>query len=378
MTLRSLRVSGALARHALVVVVAVALPIVIAAPFGEVRRLVLPVALMIAVAVTLTLLDGPIAGLIATASSTLSLWFFNTPPIRSFGIDKFEDAVALLAAGLVQAGLVLLTTVVVARERSASRRASFAEVEIKQQLRAIAIMQRALLPETVPAVERVTVGWHYQTGSEERAAVGGDWLAIVPVGSDSLGLAVGDVAGHGMNAVRDMAQYRFALRTIAARETDPSRVIADVDEIARLFGIAHFSSCVYGVLDTTASTWQYTCAGHPRPLLIRAGSVEILEGPHGMPIAATTQPSTYRESTVRMEDGDLLALYSDGLIERRGERLEKGIERLGDALLSITTNDELNESTKRIVADICGESATDDVVLLIARYMIAARTGQHA
>jgi serine phosphatase RsbU (regulator of sigma subunit) len=135
-----------------------------------------------------------------------------------------------------------------------------------------------------------------------------------------------------------------------------------------LFNIRYYSTCVYGVIDTTEKTWTYCVAGHPAPLLIRDGTVEVLDGPHGPPLAALPTADSYKERVVRLQDGDLLALYSDGLVERRGERLDEGIRRLGERLRMVDAEDNLNDATKAVVADLVGEDPPDDVVIVLARY----------
>jgi serine phosphatase RsbU (regulator of sigma subunit) len=235
-------------------------------------------------------------------------------------------------------------------------------------------MQFALLPETMPAVMGVTIGWHYQPGGDTSNPIGGDWLALVPIANDRVGIAVGDVAGHGLEDVGDMAQYRFALRTLAAQGAAPTIVMAAVDDLARKFNIPYFSTCAYGIIDTTKETWLYSVAGHPPPFLLRAAQPQLLDGPHGPPLAAPGTAGNYREHVVPLKDGDLLALYSDGLIERRGESLSKGMERLGERLGAVGSHDDLSAASRAVVADLVGDASSDDVVIILARYKTAATT----
>ncbi|HEY4609648.1 MAG TPA: SpoIIE family protein phosphatase, partial [Ilumatobacteraceae bacterium] len=83
-------------------------------------------------------------------------------------------------------------------------------------------MQRAILPETVPPTAGVHVGWHYTAGGQASDPVGGDWFAVVPISATSVGVAIGDVSGHGLKAVRSMAEYRYGLRTLAAQGSSAS------------------------------------------------------------------------------------------------------------------------------------------------------------
>ena len=102
--------------------------------------------------------------------------------------------------------------------------------------------------------------------------VGGDWYAVVPLPDDCLGLAIGDVAGHGLPAVADMADARFSLRALALGEPAPERVLARLNEVMALFEDADtMITALYGVLDPRRRTWSFANAGHYPPVLRRAG-----------------------------------------------------------------------------------------------------------
>jgi serine phosphatase RsbU (regulator of sigma subunit) len=355
-------------RRVTVHVLAIVVPIVIAAAFEPAHRFVVPESMMFAVVVAATFLGGAGSGVVAVISSTVSLWYFNLPPYLSFRFNNAGDGFALLAACLVGIGLVVLIAVLLSHERASSSRAAVAVREAELQRETITRLQRALLPEAVPPISGLTVGWHYETGAGTTLPVGGDWLAFVPLPPDCLAVAVGDVAGHGIAAVSAMAQYRFALRTIISTTSAPQTVLHHVDESARFFDIPLFSTCLVGVLNTTDATWTYSSAGHPPPLLVRDGLVQLLAAPHGPPLGAIGQESHYDETTVRLKDGDLLALYTDGLVERRGEDLDTGIRRLGDRLLDVPMDQNLREASSAIVAELADTTVSDDIVLMVIRY----------
>jgi serine phosphatase RsbU (regulator of sigma subunit) len=270
---------------------------------------------------------------------------------------------------LVELGLVVLMATLLLRERDASKRAARAAAEADIQRQTITRMQRALLPETAPAIAGLSVGWHYQTGGEQSDPVGGDWLAFVPFAPDCLAIAIGDVAGHGIAAVSAMAQYRFALRAFASTTTAPSAVLTQLDASARLLGIRHFSTCVFCRVSTTDATLTHASAGHLGPLLVRDGFVQQLPAPHGPPLAATGEPTDYTGTTTPLETDDVLAFYTDGLVERRGESIDTGIGRLGDSLLNLTTTDvDLRQVSTAIVDELTGSNPVDDVILILLRY----------
>jgi serine phosphatase RsbU (regulator of sigma subunit) len=145
-------------------------------------------------------------------------------------------------------------------------------------------------------------------------------------------------------------------------------VLTQVDDLARRFNISCYSTCAYGIIDTTEETLVYSVAGHPPPFLVSAATPRLLDGPHGPPIAAAGTARKYDERRTPLKDGDLLVLYSDGLIERRGEPLDVGLERLSERLRVIGAQDDLNEASRAVVADLVGDMSSDDVVIVMARY----------
>jgi serine phosphatase RsbU (regulator of sigma subunit) len=136
--------------------------------------------------------------------------------------------------------------------------------------------------------------------------------------------------------------------------------------MAQRFHSAHFSTCVYGLIDVTNSDWTYSSAGH-LPLLIRDGAVITLDAPHGPPIGAGLFAETYDSASVRLKPNDIVALYTDGLVERRGEPLDCGIKRLGQRLAAQADAIDLFSTTADVVRDLAGSTPADDVALVVVR-----------
>jgi PAS domain S-box-containing protein len=231
-----------------------------------------------------------------------------------------------------------------------------------------ATLQKSLLPRSLPDDDRVTVATRYRPGSQE-LDVGGDWYDVIRVADDRVGVAVGDVVGHGLDAASAMGQLRSALRALALTGAGPAAVIHGLDRFARATGPATVATVVYAELDARAHVVRYACAGHPPPYAVIGRQVHELMDGRTTPLAALPEAPPFDEGVQDLPPGAVLFLYSDGLIERRGEPLDVGMERLR-ALLG-----ELASEEPETLADLVLEALTgdvpqdDDVALLCLRNM---------
>ena len=139
---------------------------------------------------------------------------------------------------------------------------------------------------------------------------------------------------------------------------DPPAVLQALDEVGRRFKAPSFSSCVYGLIDVHDAQWTYSSAGHPPPLLIRDGSVCVLPAPHGPPVGTELVPTGYTSATVAPRHNDVLALYTDGLVERRGESLDAGVDRLAHRLTCITAGHDLSDLCTEVAMESWARSLT--------------------
>ena len=227
---------------------------------------------------------------------------------------------------------------IAARERSALRAivALGAQALERAQLYELehavaATLQKSLLPGSLPADPRVSVATRYRPGTEE-LDVGGDWYDVIQIGADRIGVAIGDVVGHGLEAASAMGQLRSALRGLALTGHGPGMVIEGLDRFARTSAPATMATVAYAELDLATNALRYACAGHPPPVIQTAGQVRFLERGRTTPLAALPDPIRCEEGTEAFPPGSVLVLYSDGLIERRGEQLDLGMERLRGVL----------------------------------------------
>jgi hypothetical protein len=334
-------------------------------------RLVVPESIMVALAVLLTLLDGVTAGLIAAVLATFFLWVFNVQPPFTFAFTYTADVAAILTTGAITTSLVVLTDALTRREHRAMAETVRLGHEVDTQQTTIVALQRALLPGALPTVAGLTIGWQYVPGGsgDRSAPIGGDWLVFIPIGTTALGVAIGDVAGHGLPAVHAMAECRFALKLLASETADPCDVLRRLDAFASRFGDGLMSTCLYGVLDVEGGTWSYASAGHPPPLRRRDRRADILDAPNGPPVGFDLwNDRVVAKNVVTLKDDDLIALYTDGLVERRGIPIDVGITELAERLVSDDGDADLSRSCGKVIGDLVGASPEDDVAIALIRY----------
>ncbi len=191
-------------------------------------------------------------------------------------------------------------------------------------------LQRALLPRRLPAHPLLETTGRYLPGTQGMD-VGGDWYDVVASG-DGMALVIGDVQGHGVPAAATMGQLRSAVRAFALGDRPPDEVLGGVNHLLTDLDPGLFASCCYIRLDPATGRARAARAGHPPPLLRHPdGRTETLDLPGGMVLGV--DPGTpYPLTEFRVEPGAVLALYTDGLVERPGTDIDEGIAALGLAL----------------------------------------------
>jgi serine phosphatase RsbU (regulator of sigma subunit) len=215
-------------------------------------------------------------------------------------------------------------------------------------------------------VADIEVASRYVAGGTRDEPMGGDWFAFIPVGERALGVALGDVVGHGLDAVSAMVEYRFTMRVVAGDGCDPAVALSRLQTALRLYGQDTMGTAVYGVLDAERGLWTYANAGHLPPIVVSAaGSPRLLECARG-PMFVPLGRDGYASSCVTVEPGDVVALYTDGLVERRGESLTEGIGRLSEHLAHAELSD-LEAAVDDVIASLAGEAPSDDVALVLLR-----------
>jgi len=227
-------------------------------------------------------------------------------------------------------------------------------------------LQRALLPTTVPAVPGLELAVRY-VAATDGASVGGDWYDVLAFDDGTTGIVVGDVVGHDIAASTSMGQLRSAIRIYAWEEhARPAAALARVDRLFDKLGL-EYATCMFGLLDMGTSTFRWSNAGHPPPLLVREGTATFLTEGSGV-LLGVTAGAGMAEATTELRDGDVLVLYTDGLVERRGESLQTGLSRLAAAAQHAGAEDA-EVLCEALLEAMVPATATrdDDVAILVAR-----------
>jgi PAS domain S-box-containing protein len=253
-----------------------------------------------------------------------------------------------------------------ARERLAEERAGRAKAEAAyERERTIAsTLQRDLLPRRLPDAPGIALASHFSAGGEG-TAVGGDWFDAFTLPGGRLGLVIGDVAGRGVAAAARMGQLRSVARAYAVEGHTPSGVVARLNLYHQTLRADNMTTLVYAIIEPDHGRLRLVNAGHPPPAVIVPGSsARLLEGScPALGIAEICQPP---EIVADFPPGATLALFTDGLVERRRENIDAGLGRLLSALAGAPGDIEAVRDTV-IEACVGPEPVDDDVTALFVR-----------
>jgi serine phosphatase RsbU (regulator of sigma subunit)/anti-sigma regulatory factor (Ser/Thr protein kinase) len=228
-------------------------------------------------------------------------------------------------------------------------------------------LQRSMLPTGLSAPSSVEVKHRYLPGSE-LIEVGGDWYESIALPGGRVALVVGDVAGHGVRAAVTMGRLRTAIHTLAMLELPPTETLQQLDELMQELGARepHFATCVYAIFDAVTGSCELASAGHLPPLLVRPdGSNELLDVLPSPPLGIGTGPIQSR--VLDIEDGSLLVLYTDGLVEKRTADIDEGLTRLRGIFGPGSATRPLEDLCKATLDGVYADHQRDDIAVLIAR-----------
>jgi anti-sigma regulatory factor (Ser/Thr protein kinase) len=230
--------------------------------------------------------------------------------------------------------------------------------------------QRSLLPDRLPDVPGIGLAARYVPATTD-VQIGGDWYDVVQLPHGRIGLAIGDVAGHGLQAAATMVQVRMALRAYALHDPSPPAVMHGVHQLVAQLPVPEMVTLIYLVFDPSTGELRWTNAGHPPALVVADGAGTYLTGALAPPVGVTLDGS-FVEATHVLEGGATLLLYTDGLVERRGVSLSVGLERLSREATG-RPSDESSDGDLELLCDRLLESfldeghVPDDVALLAMR-----------
>ena len=223
-------------------------------------------------------------------------------------------------------------------------------------------LQRSLMPR-LPDVPGMGIEGRYLPSA---ARLGGDWYDAFTVPGGRLGMAIGDVSGRGFHAAALMGQLRSGLRAYAMEGGSPAEVVGRLSQLLRQLEPGRNATLQYLLLDPQEGSLLLASAGHPPPLVLNGGGTgSFVELRGSVPLGAVRYAS-YEEVETRLEPGATLVLYTDGVIERPGEPLDAGLERLLEA--ATRADRDPSGICDAIVGALLPDGATrDDAALLVVR-----------
>jgi serine phosphatase RsbU (regulator of sigma subunit)/anti-sigma regulatory factor (Ser/Thr protein kinase) len=235
---------------------------------------------------------------------------------------------------------------------------------ISEQRAVTAIMQRTLLPDALPEIPGMRFSAKYlPAGSGVK--IGGDWYDVFQLADGQLAFVIGDVVGRGVLAASVMAEIRTAMRAYMVQGHELTEVVSMLNELLVSMGRSRGATLSILRLDPQAEELEAVIAGHLPPLLIEPdGRARLLEQRHGLPVGVRTGHA-YEAFHYRLPVGSRLLLYTDGLIERRSESIDIGLQRLTAAAEAAAERDDspLADGVYRALLD---ETPLEDDVALLA------------
>jgi integral membrane sensor domain MASE1/anti-sigma regulatory factor (Ser/Thr protein kinase) len=308
------------------------------------QRLAAPAALVVSVAVVLAAADemGPFSD-----ESLLSQMIL---------VQTFNASVAFTA--LFFSSAVTEHQWIVQREQRAQR-------ELYQREHHVAsTLQRSLMPQRLPETVGIAVASRYLPASSD-VAVGGDWYDVIPMADGRIGLVIGDVAGNGVTAAATMGQIRVALRAYAFDDLSPAVALARLNHLMRELQPGVMATVVYAQFDPATRGLCYASAGHPPPLLVLGPhNARYLDQGRAPPVGVSSVVD-FVEASVWVEPGATLLFYTDGLVERRTERIDDRLELLQRA--AGEAPDDLEAACDHLIDSLLDHGPADDVAVLAVR-----------
>jgi serine phosphatase RsbU (regulator of sigma subunit) len=304
-------------------------------------------------------------------SAQTSLPFGNTV-ITLVGASKVSLAGGLsdalpwivLGAGAVLALASGATVEFAVRRRILAEALAHDNDRLYRQQRDIAgTLQHALLPQ-VPSVDGIEIAARYVAGVAD-IEIGGDWFDVIQLDADRCVFFVGDVSGRGLAAATTMASLRYATRAYAAQGDDISTVLTKLGMLLDIERDHHFATVLAGEVNLTDRRVTLASAGHFMPLLLTEGGAAYINGVSEPPVGVAPLPDFTTVTFVPAQGATLIA-FTDGLIERRDEGIDAGLERLRQTVSGSAQS--LEDLVDTVTAKLLTEGAADDTVILAIRW----------
>jgi hypothetical protein len=273
--------------------------------------------------------------------------------------------IILVAGILLSSGAALFTLRLAQGRRGAERLATRLQQAVTENRRLYAeqrtianTLQHALLPDALPKIPGLKVGARYHAGADG-VEIGGDWYDLITLDEGRLLLVVGDVSGRGLPAATAMAAIRFAIHAYAAEGDDPDVFLPKLSRLLSVTEDKLLATVLCAVIDVSGREVSVTSAGHLPPLMISNHHSAFVDTPAGLPVGVDRDPS-YTSTTIIAPPGATLLAFTDGLVERRGESIEVGLERLRTDVSS--NHVPLDQLLTRVLGQL-GEESPDDAAV---------------
>lgn len=301
---------------------------------------------------------------IAFGDTSLTVVVVARGPLAGSLPQRLPWAIAIVGF-LLTLGAAALTVSLIERRRGAERLASRLEEVAEENRRLYAeqhgiaqTLQHALLPDALPQLSGLEVSARYEAGVQG-VDIGGDWYDLIALDDRRLLLVVGDVSGRGLRAATTMAGLRFAIHAYAAEGHTPEVILSKLSRLVSVNVDRQLATVLCALVDVPARQLTLTNAGHLPPLLISDQRSEFVETTVGLPVGVD-RDARYTSTTVSAPPGATLLAFTDGLIERRGESIDRGLERLRARMSS--NHLSLDQLLSRVVDDLRDEASDDTAV----------------
>lgn len=230
-----------------------------------------------------------------------------------------------------------------------------------------AVLLAAVLPTGRVDIAGLDVCVTYEP-ADIAQGIGGDWYDLMPLPGNRTYLAVGDVVGHGLPAVEDMAQLRSAGRALAHQGLSPAQLFTELNGFTRDASQGKFATMAVAIYDSGDAVLRYCAAGHPPPFLRRAATGEVVRlGDARGPVLGPIPGAGYADGEVRIRPGDILVLYTDGLVEGHDVDLETGMAS-AERIIAGWDGDTVTGYCGALAEHLAPRPRADDVCILAVRF----------
>jgi serine phosphatase RsbU (regulator of sigma subunit) len=271
-------------------------------------------------------------------------------------------------AALTILGALLAERLVRRRARAERMSTEIGRLYVEQ--RSVAqTLQQAILPDVMPAIPGMQIAVRYLPGVSG-TDVGGDWYDVVPLGGGRFVFVVGDVSGRGVRAAATMASLQYASRAYALEGHPPAVILGQLTRTMDIAEDGQFATVLCGLVDVSTHEVALASAGHLPPLVCGGDGAErasLVPAKPGTPIGISGGTAVEPTLLTAAACGTIIA-YTDGLVERRGETLDTGLDRLVRTATA-RCGSSLDDLLTSLISELTGDSPTDDIALIGLRWL---------